>query len=98
VALTAKGYPGEIQKGVTIEGLNKQHNDHGLLIFHAGTVRGAVGPETIVTAGGRVLGVTGVGDDFGSARARAYAGVETIRFEGMQYRTDIGSRAFASML
>jgi phosphoribosylamine-glycine ligase len=39
--------------------------------------------------------VTGIGGDFGSARARAYAAVKTIRFEGMQYRTDIGTRAFA---
>jgi phosphoribosylamine---glycine ligase len=94
VVLTAKGYPGEIQKGVVIEGLKQQDSDYGLLIFHAGTARGAA-PETIVTAGGRVLGVTGVGNDFGLARARAYAAVKTIRFEGMHYRTDIGSRAFA---
>jgi phosphoribosylamine--glycine ligase len=98
VVLTAKGYPGEIQKGVRIEGLKQQANNDGLLIFHAGTATGAAAQEAIVTAGGRVLGVTGVGDDFGLARAKAYAAVKEIRFEGMQYRTDIGSRAFASML
>jgi phosphoribosylamine--glycine ligase len=95
VVLTAKGYPAEIRKGVRIEGLKKPDNDHEVLIFHAGTARGAGVPETIVTAGGRVLGVTGIGDDFGLARARAYAAIKTIRFEGMQYRTDIGARAFA---
>jgi phosphoribosylamine--glycine ligase len=95
VVLTAKGYPAEIRKGVRIEGLKKPDNDHEVLIFHAGTARGAGVPETIVTAGGRVLGVTGIGDDFGLARARAYAAVKTIRFEGMQYRTDIGAQAFA---
>jgi phosphoribosylamine--glycine ligase len=95
VVLCAKGYPGKVQKGVTIEGLRNQDNDQGLLIFHAGTARADADPETIVTAGGRVLGVTGVGDDFMLARAKAYAAIKTIRFEGMQYRTDIGSRAFA---
>jgi phosphoribosylamine--glycine ligase len=59
-------------------------------VFHAGTARRE---GRLVTAGGRVLGVTAVGADLPAAIAAAYAGVEQIRFEGMHYRTDIGRRA-----
>ncbi|HEY3198592.1 MAG TPA: phosphoribosylamine--glycine ligase [Nitrospirales bacterium] len=95
VVLAAGGYPRTIVKGTPIYGLDKSGNTDRLLIFHAGTATASSTSDEPVTAGGRVLGITGIGDDFASARARAYAAVDTIRFEGMQYRTDIGSRAFA---
>jgi len=59
-------------------------------VFHAGTARR---DGDVVTAGGRVLGVTALGDDVSHARDRAYEAVEKIRFDGMQYRRDIASRA-----
>ena len=64
--------------------------DSGIAEFHAGTART---PDGVVTAGGRVLGVTGLGDTFTAARERAYAGVRRVRFDGMHYRSDIGARA-----
>ena len=62
----------------------------GVNVFHAGTARR---DERLVTAGGRVLGVQAHGADVRSALAAAYAGVERIRFAGMQFRCDIGRRA-----
>jgi phosphoribosylamine--glycine ligase len=94
VVLAAGGYPRAIVKGTPIYGLEQRGSQDRLLIFHAGTARESSPADGLVTAGGRVLGVTGIGDDFAAARARAYAAVETIRFEGMQYRKDIGARAF----
>jgi phosphoribosylamine--glycine ligase len=96
VVLVAEGYPGMIVKGTPIEGLPTHGNDDGLIVFHAGTATASAGGDrnAVVTAGGRVLGVTGIGEDVAAACARAYAGVKSIRFTGMQYRTDIGSRAF----
>ncbi len=65
----------------------------GALVFHAGTARHG---ERLVTNGGRILGVTGVGPTLAEARERAYAGCERIRFDGMQYRRDIALAATAS--
>ena len=62
----------------------------GVHVIHAGT---AVSGEDVVTAGGRVLAVVGRGADLAQARERAYAGVERIRFDGAQWRTDIGLKA-----
>jgi phosphoribosylamine--glycine ligase len=90
VVLASPGYPGAYAKGYPIHGLPQADGRGDLVVFHAGT---AFSPNGIITAGGRVLGVTGIGPDFVSARARAYAGVREIHFEGMQYRTDIGARA-----
>ena len=90
VVLASAGYPGASVQGIPIHGVPEKDGQDDLVVFHAGTVSG---PEGIVTAGGRVLGVTGLGDDLGAARARAYAGVRQIRFDGMHYRTDIGARA-----
>jgi len=92
VVLAAPGYPGAYAKGARIYGLPETDGRGDLMVFHAGT---ASSPDGIVTAGGRVLGVTGIGDDFVSARHRAYAGISQVRFEGMRYRTDIGARAMA---
>src|SRR5438128_2352398 len=90
VVLAAPGYPGLPTKGIPIHGLAETEGQDDLLIFHAGT---AGTPGGVVTAGGRVLGVTGLGDTVTVARERAYEGVRRIRFEGMHYRSDIGARA-----
>jgi len=90
VVLAAPGYPGSPTKGIQIHGLPETDGQGDLLVFHAGT---ASTPDGVVTAGGRVLGVTGLGDTVAVARERAYEGVRRIRFEGMHYRSDIGARA-----
>ena len=89
VVLASEGYPGKYPGGREISGLESPL-DHAV-IFHAGTktIDGKV-----VTAGGRVLAVTGWGDTIAEALRRAYAAAERVRFEGMQYRRDIGYRAF----
>ena len=88
VVLAAHGYPDEPRKGDRIEGLPKPQPD--CRVFHAGT---RLEGKTPVTNGGRVLCVTALGDSVKMARARAYAAVDGIRFDGMQYRKDIGHRA-----
>jgi phosphoribosylamine--glycine ligase len=88
VVLAAAGYPDSPKKGDAIRGLPGAGDD--FRVFHAGT---ALKGETLVTSGGRVLCVTTLGDSIGMARKRAYEIVDGIRFEGMQYRRDIGHRA-----
>jgi phosphoribosylamine--glycine ligase len=88
VVLAAHGYPGEPRKGDRIEGLPKAETDSK--VFHSGT---RLEGKTPVTGGGRVLCVTALGDSVKMARARAYEAVDRIRFEGMQFRKDIGHRA-----
>jgi phosphoribosylamine--glycine ligase len=88
VVLAAAGYPEEPRKGDAISGLPKPTGD--CRVFHAGTRREG---ERLVTSAGRVLCVTALGDSLRMARSRAYAAAESIRFEGMQMRTDIGHRA-----
>ena len=83
------GYPGDYPKGDVISGLDEAERD-GAVVFHAGTKR--VG-DTIVTNGGRVLGVTALGDDIGAAVKNAYAAVSHISWTGMTYRHDIAHRA-----
>ncbi|MFP5411607.1 MAG: phosphoribosylamine--glycine ligase [Gammaproteobacteria bacterium] len=92
VVLAAKGYPDSPRKGDVIEGLPAHGNEFGedCIVFHAGTV--ADGERTL-TAGGRVLCVTALGDSVKIAQARAYRAIESLRFDGMQYRRDIGHRA-----
>lgn len=89
VVLAAGGYPGEYRKGDVIHGIAEAEATGGM-VFHAGT---AHSDGQLVTAGGRVLGVTGVNDTVASAINQAYQAVEKIQFEGMQYRTDIAHRA-----
>ena len=88
VVLAAQGYPEEPRKGDRIEGLPRPAAD--CRVFHAGT-RSDGG--AVVTSGGRVLCVTALGDNLRAARTRAYDAVGQIRFDGMQYRRDIGHRA-----
>lgn len=89
VVLCAEGYPGAYRQGDPIEGLAEAEMMEGVVVFHAGTRRNG---DEIVTAGGRVLGVTAVGEDLTQARQRAYAAAERIRFAGVHYRRDIGAR------
>jgi phosphoribosylamine--glycine ligase len=93
VVLAAANYPETPRKGDPITGLIAPTDDAH--VFHAGT---ALADGKVVTAGGRVLCVTALGDSIKMARARAYQIVEAIRFEGMQYRTDIGHRALESRI
>jgi phosphoribosylamine--glycine ligase len=86
VVMAAPGYPGAYPTGAPIEGLAEAEAARAL-IFHAGTARR---DGRVVTAGGRVLAVSATGPDAPAAAARAYEGVAHIRFEGAQYRTDIG--------
>lgn len=88
VVLASGGYPGPYEKGKVIGGLDNL--PEGVVVFHSGT---AEKDGEIVTAGGRVLGVTAVGPDIPSAIKSAYAAVEKIHFDGMHYRRDIGRKA-----
>ena len=88
IVLAAAGYPQEPRKGDPIEGLPAATDD--CRVFHAGT---RLDGHSVVTSGGRVLCVTALGDSLRIARSRAYEAVESIRFPGMQFRKDIGSRA-----
>ncbi|MFC7440748.1 phosphoribosylamine--glycine ligase [Laceyella putida] len=88
VVLAAGGYPGSYEKGWPISGLESVPD--GVVVFHAGTKRRDCG---IVTAGGRVLGVTALGADIKDARDKAYQQVKTISFKDMHYRTDIAAKA-----
>ena len=90
VVMASGGYPGEYASGKLIRGLEDAANTPNVAVFHAGTKQT---DEGIVTAGGRVLGVTGTGDTVAGAIAAAYEGVSKIRFEGAHWRTDIGRRA-----
>jgi phosphoribosylamine--glycine ligase len=94
VVLASGGYPRAFQSGRPIEGLERVEREPEVVVFHAGTRRDAAG--RFVTAGGRVLGVTARAPTLAAARARAYAAVEQIRFEGMHYRRDIALRAGAT--
>ncbi len=91
VVLASGGYPGDYETGKPIAGIARAEAMSGVTVYHAGTVLADDG--TVLTAGGRVLNVTALGTDFAEARERAYAACETISFDGMFYRTDIGGRA-----
>ncbi len=88
VVMAAHGYPSSPRKGDTVMGLPKEQAD--AMVFHAGT---ALKDEAVVTSGGRVLCVTVLADNVKLAQQRAYEVAGGIRFDGMQYRTDIGHRA-----
>lgn len=91
VVLASEGYPGSYEKGKVILGLEEAQDLDGVIVFHAGT---ALNPDgELITAGGRVLDVVALGDTFEEARNRAYEACELIKFEGVQYRSDIGRRA-----
>src|SRR5262245_35544749 len=91
VVLASQGYPGPFVKGRVIGGLDAAAVVPDVKVFHAGT---KVQGEFVVTDGGRVLGVTALGDRLADAKRRASAPAEKIRFAGIQYRTDIGGKAW----
>ncbi len=90
VVLAAGGYPGSYEKGTPIHGLDEASAIPQVTVFHAGT---ALEGDAVVTAGGRVLSVTAVGETIDAAAQRAYEAVDKIDFEGKQLRRDIGWRA-----
>jgi phosphoribosylamine--glycine ligase len=92
VVLASPGYPGAPRAGLPIEGAEATAALPGVNVFHAGTARR---DGALLTAGGRVLGVQALGGDIRAAIERAYDAVGRIRFEGMQFRHDIGRRALA---
>jgi len=88
VVLASHGYPETPRRGDAIHGLPAPQDDYH--VFHAGT---ALNGTDIVTSGGRILCVTALGSSVRAAQRRAYEIAEQVRFEGMQYRRDIGHRA-----
>ena len=90
VVMAAAGYPETPRQGDVITGIDAAEADRDVMVFHAGTARRE---GALVTAGGRVLGVTALGVDREAARARAYAAVDRIAFAGAHVRRDIGARA-----
>ncbi len=91
VVMASAGYPGEYQKGKAIRGLDDAAQIDDAKVFHAGTIRGEDGQ--ILTDGGRVLGVTALGDTISQAKLRAYQTVKCIRWEGAWCRKDISDKA-----
>jgi phosphoribosylamine--glycine ligase len=88
VVLASGGYPGKYKNGIPIEGLQRLVKRNNLEVFHAGT---SASPEgKMLTAGGRVLGVTAKAATLDAALTDCYAAVAEISWEGMQYRRDIG--------
>jgi phosphoribosylamine--glycine ligase len=90
VVLASAGYPESSTSGVAIEGLERAEGVPGATVFHAGTARRG---DTVVTAGGRVLAVTGTGATIAGARAVAYRAADQIAFDGKTYRRDIAASA-----
>jgi phosphoribosylamine--glycine ligase len=90
VVAASKGYPGEYEKGKEISGLEEAAKMNDVVVFHAGTKKLT---GKYITNGGRVLGVTGLGNTIKEAIETTYEAVEKISFEGMHYRRDIGRKA-----
>lgn len=90
IVLASKGYPGSYPKGKPIYGVSAANNIEGVKVFHAGTKKSN---NELVTSGGRVIAVSAVGSTIENALEKAYQGVGCIKFEGMQYRKDIGKQA-----
>lgn len=90
IVMASRGYPGDYEKGKIIEGLKEVSRMERVVVFHAGTT---LRDGRVVTNGGRVLGVTGSGEDIPRAIERAYQAVKKISWDGVHYRTDIGQRA-----
>jgi phosphoribosylamine--glycine ligase len=89
VVIASAGYPNTYNKGYRISGIEDAETIPGVLVFHMGTRRDSNG---LRTDGGRVLGVSALGDTLADALARAYSAVETIHFDGMYFRRDIGKK------
>ena len=90
VVIASGGYPGSYEKGKEITGLDRAGKQKDVIVYHAGTKRE---DKKIYTNGGRVLGVTALGDDITQAIDKAYKAIELISFDSMYYRKDIGRKA-----
>ncbi len=90
IVCSSKGYPGDYEKGKEIFGLEEVAKFSDVVVFHAGTKKDG---QKILTNGGRVLAVTGLGNSIKEAINTAYKAVEKIKFDGMHYRRDIGAKA-----
>jgi phosphoribosylamine--glycine ligase len=93
VVIASRGYPESAESGQIINGVEAAEAIPGVAVYHAGTARR---DRDLITAGGRVLTIAGRGANFSEAIDRAYAGVERISFDGMQYRRDIGRKALVT--
>lgn len=93
VIMASGGYPKSYPKGIEINGLTDGQLD-GVTVYHAGTKRDG---DKLVTSGGRVLGVTALGESIEDALAKSYAGIEKIKFDGAHYRKDIGQKALNAL-
>jgi len=90
VVMASGGYPGDYEKGKKITGIEEAEKDSDVVVFHAGT---AARDGDIVTNGGRVLGVTAVGETVAKAQQKAYEAAGKIKFNGAYYRSDIADKA-----
>ena len=90
VIMASGGYPGKYDKGIPIEGLDKNGQVEGATVYHAGTRCSEFAGGGFLTNGGRVLGVTAKGETLDEALDKAYAAVDKIKFKGAHFRTDIG--------
>jgi len=90
VVCAAEGYPGNYAKDKEISGLDAAEKLDGIVVFHAGSKKAG---NKILTSGGRVLGVTGLGGPIKEAINKTYSAIKKINFEGMHYRLDIGGKA-----
>jgi phosphoribosylamine--glycine ligase len=95
VVMAAKGYPGKYERGMPILGLAEAGRLPDVKVFHAGTKRDG---DRVLTDGGRVLGVTALGDTLADAKRRAYEAVALIQFRDAHYRTDIADKALRTEL
>jgi phosphoribosylamine--glycine ligase len=90
VVMASGGYPGDYEKGKIITGISEAEQLKDVVVFHAGT---AMKGDKLVTAGGRVLGVTAIGATIADAKKQAYEAAGKINFEGAHYRRDIADKA-----
>ena len=95
VVMASKGYPGDYERGKAIKGLEEVSRMKDVFVFHAGT---ALKDGQMVTNGGRVLGVTGLGEDIPKAIEKTYEAVKKISWDGVHYRKDIGRKALLSLI
>ncbi len=101
VVLASGGYPSDYEKGKEISGLENLDQNPDVLVFHAGTKlvdSSAASGRRFVTSGGRVLNVVALGPTLKTAQDRAYKAIESIKFDQMHYRRDIGSKALSKAL
>ena len=94
IVIASGGYPDAYKKGLPITGVEEAEKVQGVVVFHAGTMIDFVN-QSLVTSGGRVLGVSAVGNTLKEALDHAYEAIGKIHFEGMQFRRDIGAKALS---